>query len=247
MPSVTIYNVNSNQNEIRRVCLSLWLLPAGCVWKAEACSEPGANPLKGSKRRLLTVSSCRLFFFFFFFLPQQLESTSLLGDSLPSSPSSSWPPISRAGGSSSSRRYDRFLRVQMQFSTIWAGQKEAAAHCLESKCQTTVATAGERPEPGAALQINWPRYPIGSYYGGELRPGRRNLITRCLSSMKIPPPWSVNARFSFDIISIPCLKGSERFGGHTCLALNLFVKHMIWIRSINFYQKTRKKKESSLK
>lgn len=67
----------------------------------------------------LTVSSCKLFFFFFFFLPQQLESTSLLGDSLPSRPSSSCPPISRDGGSSSSRRYDRFLRVQIQFSTIW--------------------------------------------------------------------------------------------------------------------------------
>lgn len=45
--------------------------------------------------------------------------------------------------------------------------------------------------------------------------------------MKILPPWSVSARFGFDIISIPRVKGSEGFTGHTRVALNLFMKHVI--------------------
>lgn len=129
------------------------------------------------KSSRLTVSSCRLFFFFFFFLPQQLESTSLLGDSLPSKPSSSCPPISRDGGISSSRRYDRFLRVQIQFSTIWgqAGEEteserervcsyssgslnhhDKSYNALNSAQHTTVSTANVwyKALLFAALQIN---------------------------------------------------------------------------------------------
>lgn len=53
-----------------------------------------------------------------------MKSICLLDGSLPRSVSSSWVPISREGGISSSRRYDRFLSVHTQFSTIWGGKKE---------------------------------------------------------------------------------------------------------------------------
>lgn len=123
----TIIQKNNKWNEIpfrNTVCPHYISLKQQSKWWLH--SEYGLSAYCNFWSPSLTVSSCKLFFFFFFFLPQQLESTSLLGDSLPRRPSSSWPPICRDGGNSSSRRYDRFLRVQIQFSTIcWQGEREA--------------------------------------------------------------------------------------------------------------------------
>ncbi len=89
--------------------------PAEC----EPPLHPLLWPLSDQRPLNVSMSVCQEHDGWLHTVPQQLESTSLLGDSLPSKPSSSCPPISRDGGNSSSRRYDRFLRVQIQFSTIW--------------------------------------------------------------------------------------------------------------------------------
>lgn len=58
-------------------------------------------------------------FFFFFFLPQQPELSPSRPLASQSRPSSSSNPPCWPWDVSAAKRYDRFLRMQTQFSTVW--------------------------------------------------------------------------------------------------------------------------------
>lgn len=174
------------------------------------------------------MSSCKPFFFFFFFLPQQLESTSLLGDSLPNKPSSSCPPISRDGGSSSSRRYDRFLRVQIQFSTIWwTGRRRrrgGLGWCSYSsdflnhhdKSYNTINSVRHATLSASvwytgllfvALQINFVMEPKGLQLERISGPEQMDFIPRCLSPVQALPHTECQWAYMFDNIKGPSSQG----------------------------------------